>query len=103
MYKLLENLMSFVFNDERNTEPRGSRVSNNPHRPFNLITQMTFGLSDIDLVIIPFVQHPLLSEIPLKKVFMYSTISGFDLPHSKFITDDYTLCSSRRFNFILEY
>ena len=51
MYKLLEHLMSFVYNDKRNTEPQGSRVSNKPHRPFNLITQMTFGLSDIDLVL----------------------------------------------------
>ena len=90
MYRLLEHLMSFVCNDKRNIEPPGSCVSDNPHRPFNLITQITFGLKlcDINLVIIPFVQHPLLSEIPLKKVFMYSTIGGFDLPYSKFITND---------------
>ena len=88
MFKLLEHLMSFVYNDKRSTEPLGSCVSDNSHRPFNLITQMTIGLSDIDLVIVPFVQHPLLSEIPLNKVFMYSTIAGFDFPHSKFITDD---------------
>ena len=88
MFTLLEHLMSFVYIDKQSTETRGSCVSDNSHRPFNLITQMTFGLSDIDLVIVPFVQHPLLSEIPLKKVFLYSTIAGFDLPHSKFITDD---------------
>ena len=88
MFKLLEHFMPFVYNDKRSTEPLGSCVSDNSYRPFNLITQMTIGLSDINLVIVPFVQHPLLSEIPLKKVFMYSTIAGFDLPHSKFITDD---------------
>ena len=65
--RLLEHLMYFVYNDKRSTEPRGSCVSDNSHRPFNLITQMTFGLSDIDLVIVPFVQHSLLSDIPLKK------------------------------------
>ena len=53
-------------------------------KPYHLIMRW----SGFDLVLVPFLVHPRTSDIPFKKNFLYTIVSGFDFPHAKFVSTE---------------
>ena len=60
------------------------------HLPFHFVAELNVDRSacDMHLHLVPLIQHDLLKEIPLRKLFFYTVMGAFDHCNVKFITDD---------------